>query len=679
MQGGASTSQDYLPGGFNFSTWATAKHYAGYGSAAGGLNGGPFQLSNRTLFDWFLRPWRSMVSVGLRGAMPSHNTVLDVPMHGNRWLTRDVLRFEFGAGNISTVSDCNDISAMQYYRTSNNLTRNVAMAMKANVDGDLQCGPLGAGGQADQGYFSQIPGALADGTASEGDLRELVTHILTQKFAAGVFDQPFTPEEWVTRLNLPATRALAYEAASQGIVLLQNQGGVLPLDLSKGPKKVAFIGPHMVCNVGGEGGNEGEGQGQDGIFLTKDTGCAARDALLGSYTLDDGAISVPLLPQAFNATFPASTFTVAPGCAIDGPDPRLDLIPAALAAAAGADAVIVALGDSLASCGEWADRDSLDLPGGQLQLLEALVSAVPPSTPIILVLINGRAATFGPGNTLLTKVSAVIEAWRPGEEGSQAILDIISGKVNPSGKLTNQWAQNVGQMGSGSQPWLARRRAKWVSNNRSPPDATDGRVYDPYVASNFSSLPLFRFVRDARSVCARVLSPPPIPTYSLPPTFTRIYTQTQGHGLSYTTFNYSSMTLTPPLPIHTLPGGGVFSGRGLQGYQDAIHTPITTLHVTVCNTGGVAGTEVVQVYSQDPPGDWGSAVVVVPYWKRLVGFSRVTVAAGGCETAVVPILVDDLAVYSDAMELRVQPGRYLISVGGRSDADVLQANMTLVA
>ena len=138
------------------------------------------------------------------------------------------------------------------------------------------------------------------------------------------------------------------------------------------------------------------------------------------------------------------------------------------------------------------------------------------------------------------------------------------------------------------------------------------------------------------------------------------------------------MTLTPPQPIHTLPGGGVFSGRGLQGYKDAITTPITTAHVTVCNTGGVAGTEVVQVYSQDPPGDWGSAVVVVPYWKRLVGFTRVTVAAGGCETAVIPILGDDLAMYSDAMDLRIQPGTYVISVGGRSDTDFLQANMTLV-
>jgi beta-glucosidase len=427
--------------------------------------------------------------------MPSHNTVLDVPMHGNRWLTRDVLRMEFGAGNVSLVSDCNDISAMQYYRTSPNLTRNAAQAMRAGVDGDLQCGPLGSGGQADQGYFSQIPGALADGTASEGDLKELVTHVLTQKFAAGVFDQPFTPEEWVSRLNLPATRALAYEAASQGIVLLQNTGGVLPLDFARAPKKVALIGPHMVCNVGEEEG---------GGLLAKDTGCAARDALLGSYTLDDGAISVPLLPQAFNATFPTSTFTVSPGCAIDGPDPRLDLIPAALAAAAGADAVIVALGDSLARCGEWVDRDSLDLPGGQLQLLEALVAATPPSTPIVLVLINGRAATFGPGNALLTRVAAVVESWRPGEEGSQAILDIISGKVNPSGKLTNQWAQNVGQMGSGSQPWLARRRAKWVSNKRSPPDATDGRVYDPYVASNYSSYPLFRFVSTCLCVCVCV-------------------------------------------------------------------------------------------------------------------------------------------------------------------------------
>ena len=518
LQGGASGCNDPLPGGPNASVWATAKHFAGYGSAAGGLNGGPFQLSNRTLFEHYLRPWRAMAALGLRGAMPSHNSVLDVPMHGNRWLTRSVLRGEFGGGNMSLVSDCNDIAAMQFYRVAANLSRNTGLAMRAGVDADLQCGPLGAGGLQDQAYFAHIEEAIADGFATEGDLRELAGHVLTQKFAAGLFEQPLADEAGVARLDAPQNRRLAYEAAAQGIVLLQNNG-VLPIDFARA-RRVALIGPQMSCDAAGEGASSPKG------------GCAARLNMLGSYILDDGSVAAPLLPDAFNSTLPGVAVTVAPGCAIDG-DPRLDLIPAAVAAAAAADVAIVAVGDSLASCGEWADRDSLDLPGGQLALLAALANT---STPLVVVLINGRAASFGPGNALLGKFAAVLEAWRPGEEGAQALLDIVRGAVVPSGKLANQWAQHVGQMGSGAQPWLARRRAKWVANARSPADPTDGRVYDPYVASQFSSLPLFRFVRAPPSpwggggACAWWLAGGPnahaLPPHPTPPPNTHTHTPT---------------------------------------------------------------------------------------------------------------------------------------------------------
>ena len=166
---------------------------------------------------------------------------------------------------------------------------------------------------------------------------------------------------------------------------------------SKRPR-IALIGPHMVCDVAGEAA---VGAGAAGAAGLGASGCAARDAMLGSYTLDDGLVSVPLLPAQLNASFPGLPYSVSPGCAIDGSDPRLDLIPAAVAAAAAADYAIVAVGDSLASCGEWADRDSLDLPGGQLALLAALAANT--TTPLIVVLINGRAPSFGPGNALLAR------------------------------------------------------------------------------------------------------------------------------------------------------------------------------------------------------------------------------------------------------------------------------------
>jgi beta-glucosidase len=310
-----------------------------------------------------------------------------------------------------------------------------------------------------------------------------------------------------------------------------------------------------------------------------------------------------------------------------------------VAAAQAADVVVMALGDTLQTCGEWADRDSLDLPGGQLALLAAVAAT---GKPLVVVLINGRAASFGPANALLANVSALVEAWRPGQAGARAIVDVLTGAVNPSGKLASQWAQHVGQLASGAQPWLARRVGKWIANGRSQPDPTDGREYDPYVATAYPSTPLFRF----------------------------------GAGLSYTTFEYRALALSPAPSIASLPGGGVFSGRGRAGYVDAINTTIVTASVTVCNTGGRAGTEVVQVYSQDPSAsDFDTPLV--PYWKRLVGFGRLALAPGSCDTLAVPLLADNLAQYDPSMVLRIVPGSYKITAGGRSDTDTLSAALVM--
>jgi beta-glucosidase len=615
MQGGASASDDYLPGGFNSSAWATAKHFVGYGSAQGGLNGGPFALNNRTLFEHYLRPWRAMAAVGVRGVMPSHNAVLDVPMHLNKWAIESVLRNEFGFDSGMTVSDCNDIGASFFFGVASNLTQVTARAIKAGLDVDLQCGP----DPRTLSYLQWIPDALDAGLVTLDDLRKLAGRYLTQKFAAGLFDSPLTDEAWLSRLDAPAHRQLAYEAAAQSIVLLQNSNGALPLAFGTAVKRVALIGPMMTDASGG------------------------RDNMLGSYTLDNGVIEVDLLPAAFNKTFGAAlAVTVEVGAS---PDNLSEAgIAAAVAAAQNADVAIVAVGDSLKTCGEWLDRDSLDLPGAQLALLQALVANAS-STPIVLVLVNGRAASFGPANALLGGMAAVVEAWRPGEMGAQAIVDILSGKVNPSGKLASQWAQNVGQMGSGAQPWLQRRVAKWVANTRSAADL-DGREYDPYVATAFSSLPLFRF----------------------------------GHGLSYTTYVYKSITVDGVAPVSGLPGGGTFSGRGGQGYRDALAAVVLTAHVNLCNTGARDGAEVVQLYARLAPQDlFPGGLPIVPHWKRLVGYGRAVLAAGACATLDLPVIADDLALYDDAMVLRVVPADYVFSAGGRSDLDVLVANVTLVA
>lgn len=673
LQGGPQDqSNDYLPS-FNTTVWATAKHYAGYGEAAGGLNGGEFVHNNRSLFEVYLRPWRRLVAVaGLRGVMPSHNTVLDVPMHAHRYLMLDVLRGEFGFGNGSAVSDCSDVAVLgpSGFGIAADPTVAAALGTLATVDLDLWC--------SQPAYYSHLNASLAAGLVTLADIQANVAHVLTQKIAAGLLDQPYTDPDWVnSRIATPAHAALALQAAEQGLVLLQNVNNTLPLAVPPGGVgyKIAMIGPHVTCNDSNDAAA--------GWFAAYSTsygplpprtkayaGCYGRANTLGSYTLDLGWISVPLLPDAWAAAYPNTTITVAEGAKIGTATPRPDLVAAAVAAAAAADVAVVALGDDLASCGEWADRDDLDLPGGQLALLQALVDNT--TTPIVVVLVNGRAASFGPGNALLQRVAAVVEAWRPGQQGWPAVVNVLTGITNPSGKLTNQWTSGVGSIGSGASPWLARVQGKWIANGRSAPDAnaSEGRVYDGYVSSGYgtaavSGMPLFRF----------------------------------GHGLSYTTYEYKSIDVAILSQPAQLPNGGVVSGFGRAGYAAAAAAPVLSIAVRLCNTGARDGTEVVQVYAGYPRGltatgagggaaasggvsssSGGSFVgsALAPFWKRLLTFGRLPLPAGACGSLSLNVSAEELASYDDGMVLRVLPGDYRISAGGRSDQDTLQQNITLL-
>jgi beta-glucosidase len=275
------------------------------------------------------------------------------------------------------------------------------------------------------------------------------------------------------------------------------------------------------------------------------------------------------------------------------------------------DVAVVVVGDDQHSSGEWGDRDSLDLPGGQLPLLEALAAT---GTPVVLVLITGRTATFGQDNAVLGDVAAILSGFRPGQMGGVAIANLLTGKAVPSGKLCQNWVRNAGQSRSGASPWLQWRVGKWVANTRGPADP-DGRYYNQYNSGNTEAEtadngvsradPLFRF----------------------------------GDGLSYTTFAISDLVVkvqtdNPEVPL------------------------LATL--TLTNTGHVAGTEVVQLYVEDP------VMRHVRPWKRLLAFQRVAVAAGGSAVVHIPVPADELAFYDDDMVQRVVPGQYTVSAATNS-------------
>lgn len=256
LQGGPQSQDDYLPS-LNGTVWATAKHFAGYGGAAGGQNAAPFNFDNRTLFQTYLRPWRAMASAGVRGIMPSHNTIGNVPAHAHRFLINSVLRGEFGFGNGASVSDCSDVAVLGPvgFGIAENLTVAAAVGVLAGVDLDLICG---------LDTYDNIPAAVAAGYLLQSDVEAAVAHVLTQKFAAGLFDSPFASPDNLGLLDSPAHRALARDAAAQSIVLLKNDAAVLPLNLAAlradaiatgraaasdaaAPPRIAIIGPHSVC------------------------------------------------------------------------------------------------------------------------------------------------------------------------------------------------------------------------------------------------------------------------------------------------------------------------------------------------------------------------------------------------------------------------------------------------
>ena len=252
---------------------ALGKHFAGYGGSPGGLNAGPLVVGERELRDVWLKPWRAFTKAGGRGAMPAHNTVLDVPAHANSWLINTVFREEFGFGEGLTISDCDDVNVLQQYRVAKDPPEAAAKGLKGGTDMDLQCGPIST-------YTTtNIETALARKDLTTQDLDQAVKHVLTAKFAAGLFEQPMADLAGKQWLDLPAHRALAKEAAEQSLVLLKNDNQTLPFQrFQRFQRFQNTLSNLFKVSVLGEIGVDATGK--------------ARKAMLGTYTSDDGKIQV---------------------------------------------------------------------------------------------------------------------------------------------------------------------------------------------------------------------------------------------------------------------------------------------------------------------------------------------------------------------------------------------------
>jgi beta-glucosidase len=426
-----------------------AKHYAGYGQS--GMDGLYTDISNGTLFDVYLRPWRAFAQkAGGRGVMASHQTLNGVPNHANHWLLTEVWRGKFGANHSFTASDQDDVTRLyinsrgQGYGVAQDCLHAGALALNAGLDSAL-------------GYtcFQNLTQALNQGLIDDAALDRAAGNVLRAKFAAGLFDgHAYSDPTGSQKIRTIAAQRLAYQTAVESVTLVQNLNGTLPLKVgavrSGAVRRIAVVGPNAGCAV------------------ESATSCSSVQAQMGPYVWDSGENTVSVLQAVRRSISEGQLEEVTYHQGAYWTSYNDSLLEAAVEGAKAADVVIAVVGDSEASyghgtCAEGIDADTLDLPGGQLALLDAVVST---GVPVVAVLINGRPATFGagpfaltgPNNALLKRLAAVLVAWRPGEAGGTAIWDLMLGKENPSGHLTQNWLRNVGAVRGPSNPWFQPRR-----------------------------------------------------------------------------------------------------------------------------------------------------------------------------------------------------------------------------
>jgi len=315
---------------------------------------------------------------GLRSVMAGQNMVNGRPMHANKRLLTQILRNEWGVSHALVESDGGDVIGALFYGFKLAATHEdvAVMSLESGMDMDL-------GGTT----FPLLTQAVRDGKTTEAQVDRAAYNILASKFASGIFDHPYTDETRVDQLDKPANRKMARDAAEQSMTLLINSKSkgapLLPLDFSK-IKKLALVGP-----LADDGPNQCGSYFNAGANVI--TVKAALEAGLKSY------YTGVAMSYSYGAS-PDNTSTA--------------MIPAAVAAAAAADVTVLVVGDTMTTCGEMQDRSSLEIAGAQLPLIEAL--AKPGMPPLVVLLINGRATTFGRGNTVLAQLEkngALMVGW----------------------------------------------------------------------------------------------------------------------------------------------------------------------------------------------------------------------------------------------------------------------------
>jgi beta-glucosidase len=399
---------------------ATAKHFAVHGQPEGGTNVGPANYSERTIREYWLKPFEAAVKQAhVATVMPSYNEIDGIPSHSNKHLLLDILRQEWGFQGLVT----SDYFGPTELRTVHHIVASEdeagRLAFESGVDVELP--------------FNQAYGSLVEqvnaGKVAEADVDRSTARVLRAKFATGLFDDPYVSPDYAEKItNSPEHQQLALRAAHEAIILLKNQNNLLPLPKNK-YKRIAVIGPNAA-----------------GLHL-------------GGYSNQPGR-GVSLLAGIRNKVGSSAEIFYAVGCKITESDPdwnadkvvlgdpvlNAQRIDEAVKVAQKAEVVILALGGNEQTSREaWAvnhpgDRDNLDLLGNQDDLVKAILAT---GKPTIVFLQHGRPNSI---NYIAEQVPAILDGWYLGQEGGTAIADVFFGDYNPAGRLPITVPRSAGQL-----------------------------------------------------------------------------------------------------------------------------------------------------------------------------------------------------------------------------------------
>jgi beta-glucosidase len=483
---------------------ATVKHFAAHGSPQGGVNLAPVSVGQRELRDTYLPPFETAIKEGRAlSVMPAYSDFDGVTCSSSKFLLRKILREEWQFKGY-TFSDYGSLEMLHTkHQTADSLAEAGRQAVEAGMD--MEAPVMLCFGQ-------RLLKLVQKGKVTLKLIDRSVTNILRVKFLAGLFENPFADAKKADQIiNAPVHRQLARRAGQESIVLLKNKADLLPLP--RNLSAIAVIGPNSdVAELGD-------------YCIPKTTAVSPLQGILSA---------VSKKTQVYHAT----------GCGLH--ELSKDGFCEVLEIAEKADVAVVCVGESSMSLGgvgwrtkgletrpslsgEGFDMTDLNLAGVQQELVEAVVAT---GTPTVVVLIHGRPLSI---NWIDEHVPAILDAWYPGEEGGNALADIIFGKVNPSGKLPISYPRSVGQI-----PNYYNHKPMARGYYKQP--GKPGKPGRDYVFQDPS--PLFEF----------------------------------GYGLSYTTFKTTNLRITP-------------NKIGLNGKVE--------IHVDVQNTGNRSGKEVVQLYVND--------------------------------------------------------------------------------